>query len=65
MTYISIFCIVLSEFCHKKELGPSILFIIDKNLEVSFYYIILLFGLAIKLKVESNRKSLLNFKEIV
>ena len=41
-----------------------ILFEINKNLKISFYYIILSFNLAIHLKIKDNKKFLLDVKKI-
>ena len=64
MTGISIFHIIVSKFSHRKEPNPIILFIINKNLEISLYYTVLPLGLAINLGMESSRKLLLNFKKV-
>ena len=37
----NIFYIIIDKFCYKKKLYLIILFKIDKNLKISFYYIIL------------------------
>ena len=58
----SIFGIIIDKFCHKTKLYLVILFEIDKNLKVGFYYTILLFGLTVRLWVEGGRKSLLDAK---
>ena len=64
MTGISIFSIVISKLCYRKKLCPIILFKIDKSLEVSFDHTIVSFNLAICLRVEDDKKSLLDAKEI-
>ena len=47
MTSTSIFRIIISKFSYKKELGLIILFVINKNLEIGLYYMVLALGLAI------------------
>lgn len=65
ITHTSIFCIIISEFSYKKELGLIILFIINKNLKMNLYYAVLSLSLAIHLRIESNKEPLLNPKEVV
>ena len=50
----SIFGIIIGKLCHKKNLCSIILFKINKNLKVGFYYTILPFGLAIYCKIEGD-----------
>ena len=59
-----IFGIVISKLCHEIKLYSIILFKVDKGLEVSFYYIILLFDLTICLWVESNGEFSLDITKI-
>ena len=49
VTDTSIFGIIIDKFRHKKKLYSVILFEIDKNSKIDFYYIILLFGLIVHL----------------
>ena len=65
ITRTSIFCIIVSKFSYKKESSPIILFIINENLEIDLYYIILPFNLAISLRLESNEEPLLDSKEVI
>ena len=46
--------IIVSKFYYKKKLFPIILFKIDQGLKIGFYCIVLLFNLAIYLKIESD-----------
>ena len=43
----SILGIIVGEFCYEKKLYLVILFEVNKNLKVGFYYTILFFGLTI------------------
>ncbi len=65
MTSTSIFYIIVSKYSHKKESGPIVLFIIDKNLEIGLYCTILSLSLAISLRVKNSEKPLLDPKEVV
>ena len=60
----NIFGIIISKLYHKKKLYLIILLEINKNLEISFYYTILPFNLAVNLYVEGDDKFLLDAKEI-
>ena len=60
----SILGVVVSKFRHKKKLCLIILLKVDKSLEINFYYIVLPLSLAVHLRVEGDKKSLLNAKEI-
>ena len=62
---ISIFDNIVGKFCYKKKSYPIILLKVDRDLEIDFYCAILLFGLTIYLWIKSNRKFLLNTKEII
>ena len=57
--------IIISKLRYRKKLCPIILLKVDKSLEVSFYYAILLFGLTVCLRVEDDRKSPLDTEEII
>ena len=59
-----IFHISVSKFSFKKESGLIVLFIINKSSKIGLYHIVLLFCLAISLRMESSRESSLNFKKI-
>ena len=43
---------------------PNFLFKFDKNLKIYFYYIILIFSLAISLIVKNNKKAANNLKKV-
>lgn len=58
----NIFCIIISKFDYRKEPGPIVLFVMNKSLEISLYYIILLFNLAINLKIKNYGEPLLDLK---
>ena len=64
MAGTSISSIIISKLCHEKKLCPIILLKVVKNLEVSFYYTILSFGLAVCLWIENGREFLPDIKEI-
>ena len=51
---IGIFGIIVSKLYYKKKLYLIILFKVDKDLKISFYYTILLFSLIIYLKIKNN-----------
>ena len=57
--------VVIREIDHWQEPGLIILFEWDKDLKISLYSAVSLFRLVISLGVESNRKSLLDFEEII
>ena len=59
-----IFGVIIGKLYYEKKPYLIILLKVDKNLEVSFYYAILLFGLIVYLWVKDNEKSLLDTKEI-
>ena len=65
MTCVYIFSIIISKFYYKKKLYLVILLKIDNNLKVGFYYIILLFNLAVYLEVKSYKKFLFSIKNII
>ena len=60
MAGASIFGIIISKLYYKKKLYPIILLKVNKNLEVSFYCIILPLNLAICLWVEDDEEFLLD-----
>ena len=64
MASTGILGIIVNKLCHKKKLCPIILLKVDKNLQIGFHYTILSLSLAICLRVESGKKSLLNVEEI-
>lgn len=65
MIDIYIFYIIISKFGYSwKKFYLIILFKINKNFKVNFYYIVLLFRLAIDLKIKGNKKLLFDFKKI-
>ena len=49
MASASIFDIIIGKFCYKKKLYLIILFKVDKNLEINFYYTILPLSLVVHL----------------
>ena len=59
-----IFGVVISNFNYYWELGPIVLLEVDKDLEVSFYDTILLFGLAVNLQIKSDKKSTFYGKKV-
>ena len=64
MAGASILGIIIGKFYHRKKLWPVILFEINKNLKVGFYYTILPFGLTVYLWVEGDKESSLDIKKI-
>lgn len=60
-----ILSIIISKLGHWQEHYLVILFEIDKDLEVSLYCTILMFGLAVCLRVEDYRKPLFDSKEVI
>lgn len=60
-----ILSIVVSKLGYWKEPSPLILLVIDKNSEIGLYYTVWPLGLAISLRVKSNRAPLLDSKEVV
>ena len=65
MTNIGIFAVIIDKFRHRKKPYSIILLKVNKNSEISFYYTILALSFVICLQVESNKKSMLDIKEIV
>lgn len=65
MTGADIFRIIISKFSLKKELGPIVLFVIDENLEINFYYTVFSLGLAISLNVKSSGELVLDRQELI
>lgn len=64
MASIYIFVIIISKLYYKKKLCLVILFKVNKSLKINFYYTIWPLGLAVYLQVKSNKKFLVNVKEI-
>lgn len=64
MTDADVFRIIVSEFGYKKEPGPIVLFVINKNSEICLYFIVLPLGLAISLRVESSGEPSFDLKEV-
>ena len=60
MAIASILVIIIGKFCRTKKLYLIILLKVDKNLEISFYYSILLLILAISLQIERDKEFLFN-----
>ena len=52
----SMFCVIISKFCHRYEFCLVTLFVINEGSKVSFHHTILLLSLAVGLRVESGRK---------
>ncbi len=65
VTGAGIFRIIGSEFSHRKEPGPIVLFIIDESLEIGLHRAVLPLDLAINLVVKSSGESLLDCKKVV
>lgn len=65
MANACIYCIVINKLRYLQKLYSVILFKIDNSLELNFYYIILSFGLTIRLKMKGDKKLLLDLEEIV
>ena len=49
-----IFGIIISKLCYRNKLYLIILFKVNKNSKLSFYYIVLPLNLAICLRIKSN-----------
>ena len=56
----NIFGIVIGKFYYKKKLCTIILLKVYKNFQVGFYYIILPYGLAVRILVKSGKEFLFN-----
>ena len=56
--------IVIGKLRHKKKPCPIIPLKVDKGLEIGFHHTILFFSLAVRLRVEGGKKSLLDTKKI-
>ena len=57
---MGIFYIIISKFYYSYELCLVFLFMINKNSKLSFYYTVLLLGLAIDLRIKSDKKYIFN-----
>ena len=64
MVGANILDIIIDKLCYEKKLYPIILFKVDKNLEIGFYYTILSLNIAVCLRLEGNKEFLLDAKEI-
>ena len=60
----SIFGVIIGKFRYRKKSYLIILFKVDENSEVGFYYTILSLDLTIHLKIEGDKKFSLDVKEI-
>ena len=60
-----IFSIIEYKISYWQKLYLVIYVEVCKNLEVTFYCSILIYSLFISLRIESNRKSVLDFKKVV
>ena len=58
-----IFDIIIGKFYYKKRLCPIIIFKVDKDPKIDFYYTILLFDLTVYIWVEDIRKFSLDAKK--
>ena len=56
----SILCIVIGEFSYGQQVSLVILFVVEKDPEISFHNVILPFYLFICLRLEDGRESLLD-----
>ncbi len=65
MTNTGIFCIIVSKFSQKKELGLIVLFVIDKNSEIGLYYTVLSLELSMSWRVKSSGEPLFDSREVV
>ena len=61
----SVYCIIICKFGSKLKLSLVILFVIDKDFKISFFYIILPLSLAISPRLQSNERFQLNTKKII
>ena len=62
--YTGVFCVIISKFRYRQEPCPVVLFVINKGFKVSFHCAVLLFSLAIGLRVEDNRESLFDSQKV-
>lgn len=60
----AVFSIMIGKLSHWQQTSLVVLFIVDKSLKISFYCTILAICLAISLRVEGNRESLLNTQKV-
>lgn len=65
MANVCVLGIVISKLDDEQKPSLVILFKIDKNLEVRFYYTILTFYLAVCLQIKGVRDLLFNIKKIL
>ena len=64
LSCITIFNIIILKLSYWQEFYLVILLKNYKNSEMCFYFTIIIFGLLISLKVESNKKFLFNFEKV-
>lgn len=65
MASIFILGIIIGKLGYQQESSLIILLTIDKNLKICIYYIILLFDLAVSLKVKYDKKVVFKAKKII
>ena len=65
MANACVFCIVVYKLAYQQQSFIIVLFEIDKDLKVRFYYTHLTFCLTICLQIKSNGESLVDGKEVV
>lgn len=61
MTNLNIFCLIIRKFNYRKKFSLFVLLIIDENLKINFYKMILLLSSTINLELESNEIFYLDF----
>lgn len=62
-TYI--LSIIICKFCFGQELCPIVMFLIEKNMQINFYFIILSLGPAVCLWIKCSGELLLNAEELI
>lgn len=60
ITGVGIFYLIMGEFSYWIEFYPVVLLKVDKSSEISFYYTILFFSLAIGLRIEDSEGTMHN-----
>ncbi len=65
MASTRIFGVVISKFSYYKEPNLMILLVVNKSPKVGFYHTILRLSLAVNLRMEGDKKSSLNLKEVI
>lgn len=65
MASAGIFSVIIHKLIYQQKFNLIVLLKIDKNLKINLYNTLLLFDLAISLKIKSNKKLPLDLEKII